>query len=134
MKKTAKPTWEEQNKVGFILNNFELMDNNIVRQIISKYDLQTSMCYMIILSHRNKETGKCFPTIELLARECSVSTRTIDTMIKKLIEGGFLIVDSGREKIANTYYFPKEKFYHGEGLGATRRSKGNFKNKNKNDN
>lgn len=125
-KKVEKETWETVNKEGFFLSSFEMMDNFLIRQIIHEYDLQTAMCYLIILSHRNKQTDKCFPSINVIAKECGVSERSVKGYLKKLYEGGFLIIDSGRQGVSNEYYFPKEKFYNGSGVTATRRSKGNF--------
>lgn len=127
MKKIEKISWEEQDKNGMILNGFVKANNTIIREIINKYDIQASMIYIIILSHRHDNTNKCYPSLELIARECNLSVRTITNAIKKLVDGKYLIVDSGRQGISNTYYFPREQFYSGEGIGATRRGKGNFK-------
>ena len=130
MKKIEKVSWEEQDKDGMILNGFVKANNTIIREIINKYDIQASMVYIIILSHRHDTTNKCYPSLDLIARECNLSVRTITNVIKKLVDGKYLIVDSGKQGISNTYYFPREQCYGGEGIGATKRSKGNFKNKN----
>lgn len=127
MKKIEKIGWEELDKEGMILNGFVKANNTIVREIINKCDIQASMVYIIILSHRHDGTNKCFPSLELIARECGLSVRTITNTIKKLVEWGYIIVDSGRQGVSNNYYFPMEQFYNGEGVGATRRGKGNFK-------
>lgn len=126
MKKASKVGWSEKNKDGMVLSGFVKIGNELIRQIIYECGMQEAICYIIILSHRNTKTNKCYPSIQKLADECKVSTRTIDRMIKKLYEKGFLIIDSGKQGISNTYYFPKEEFYNNEGVCATRTKKGNF--------
>ena len=122
MKKTTKPTWEEVDKTNFMLNGFTKADNLLIREIINKADPQTAMLYILILSHRNRVTNKCFPSISLLAREMGMADRTISRMINKLIEDGFLIVNSGRQGISSDYFFPRENDYNNEGVVATKRS------------
>lgn len=122
MKKTTKPTWEEVDKTNFMLNGFTKADNLLIREIINKADPQTAMLYILILSHRNRVTNKCFPSISLLAREMGMADRTISRMINKLIEDGFLIVNSGRQGISSDYFFPRESDYNNEGVVATKRS------------
>lgn len=122
MNKTTKPTWEEVDKTNFMLNGFTKTDNILVREIINKTDPQTAMLYILILSHRNRITKKCFPSISLLAREMGMADRTISRMIKRLIEEGFLIVNSGRQGISSDYFFPRERDYNNEGVVATKRS------------
>ena len=129
MKKISKVSWSEKSKDGMVLSGFVKMNNELVRQMICECGMQVAMCYMIILSHRNTETNKCYPSINTLAEECGVCTRTIDRMIKELYDRGYLIIDSGKQGIANTYYFPKEEFYKNEGVCATRTKKGNFEKK-----
>lgn len=126
MNKTTKPTWEEVDKEGFPLNGFTKSDNSLSREIINKTDPQTAMLYIIILSHRNSVTNKCYPSISLLAREMGLGDRTISRMIKKLVEEGFLIVNSGRQGISSDYFFPRESWYNNEGVVATKR-KGKLK-------
>lgn len=126
MNKTTKPTWEEVDKEGFILNGFTKSCNSLSREIINKTDPQTAMLYIIILSHRNSLTNKCYPSISLLAREMGMADRTVSRMIKKLVEEGFLIVNSGRQGISSDYFFPREDWYNNEGVIATKR-KGKLK-------
>ena len=122
MLKIDKPTWEETDKSDFILSGFVKMDNTLIREIINSTDPQTAMLYLLILSHRNKQTTKCYPSISLLAREMCVADRTVSRMIKKLVEKKFLIVNSGRQGVSSDYFFPKEKDYNNEGVIATKRT------------
>lgn len=114
------------SKQGFVK-----MYNNITAEIIEKCGANGLMLYLVILSHRNTQTNNCFPSLELLMEECGVSKSTVQRSIKKLYEEGFLIIESGRHGISNTYFFPKENFYKGEGVGAVRVKKGNFSKKEK---
>lgn len=122
MNKTVKPTWEEVDKEGYVLNGFTKSNNSLSREIINKTDPQTAMLYIVILSHRNSLTNKCYPSISLLAREMGLADRTVSRMIKKLVEEGFLIVNSGRQGISSDYFFPREDWYNNEGVVATKRS------------
>lgn len=126
MNKTIKSSWEEMDKTNFILNGFTKCDNLLIRKIINSTDPQTAMLYILLLSHRNAQTNKCFPSISLLANEMGLGVRTISRMITKLTEKGFIIIDSGRQGVNSDYYFPMEVFYNGEGVCATRGRKGNF--------
>ena len=72
------------------------------------------MLYLIILSHRNVKSDQCFPSISLLAREMNLSDRNIQRMINELCRLGVLIVNSGKQGIANNYYFPREDFFKGD--------------------
>lgn len=110
--------WEEKDKKGYMLpkeesnsKSFCMMDNLIIRQIIHCSDMQTAMVYLIILSHRNAENNKCFPSISLISRECGVSTSTVKRKIKELEEYGFISINSGKQNVSNNYYFPLEDFY-----------------------
>lgn len=133
MKKIIKENWESLDKTGFVLNGFVKADNWIIREIINKADAQTSMLYLIILSHRNTQTGQCFPSLSLLSKEMGVSLSTLKTMLNKLYDMGAIQINTGRQGVANNYYFPSEDFYEefsgmAEGL-ATRRSKAFVSNK-----
>lgn len=105
---------------------FTKIDNGIMIDIIKNCGANSLTIYMIILSHRNSKTNKCFPSLDLIAKETNTSRSTVQRAIKKLYEKGFLIIDSGKQGISNSYYFPREIFYNGEGITSTRRGKGNF--------
>lgn len=126
MKKLEKASWEEANKDGFILQGYTKANNHIIREITSKLGLQYAMAYVIILSHRNTVNNQCFPSNELLARQCAISVRTLSNFITQLNIYGYILINSGRQNVNSNYYFPKEDFYNNEGCMATRR-KGKLK-------
>lgn len=111
MKKIVKEDWEDLKKEGFVLNGFVKGDNWIIREIIHKSNMQTAMLYLIILSHRRTKDNECFPSIELLSKECGVSKSTIKIMINNLHDMGAIEINSGRQGVSNNYYFPAEDFY-----------------------
>ena len=94
-----------------VLTNWIKADNQLIRQIIAETNAQTAMLYLIILSHRNVKSDQCFPSISLLAREMNLSDRSIQRMINDLCALDVLIVNSGKQGVANNYYFPKEDFF-----------------------
>ena len=112
-------------------NSFIKLDKMIMKNLIEKCGANGLMVYSVLLSHRNTTTNKCFPSIESIMEQCKTSKSTIQRSIKKLYDEGFIIIDSGRQGIANSYFFPLEEFYNGEGVGATRIKKGNFEGKEK---
>lgn len=130
MKKSEKVNWENLDKNGMVLTGFSISNNEVQRRIMNQYDMQCAMLYVVLVSHRNSQSGACFPSIEVLARECGVSTRSIKGYIAKLHKGGYILIDSGRNGVSSNYFFPMESFYKGEGALATRRRKGNFDTKN----
>ena len=104
-----------------IYSNATEMNNEVVRKIINEFDLQTAMFYMVLLSHRNPKTNECYPSILFLSEELRISVSTVKRCLKKLADNGFIIINSGERGISNTYFFPLESFYKGEGLGAVRK-------------
>jgi DNA-binding transcriptional regulator YhcF (GntR family) len=103
--------YESINKAGFINNGFSKSSNLLMRKISYVCGLDCYTVYMMLLSHRNALNNKCFPSIELIAKECNASTDTIKRKIKLLKDNGFLSVNSGKQGISNNYYFPCEDFY-----------------------
>ena len=88
------------------------------------------MLYLIILSHRNTKNGQCFPSISLLAKEMNLSDRNIQRMINELCDLDVLIVNSGKQGIANNYYFPKEDFFKEDAsVAMAYKRKTKFRNK-----
>ena len=104
-------SWDSTDKSGMVLNGWIKADNQLTRHIISESNPQTAMLYLIILSHRNTKNGQCFPSISLLAKEMNLSDRNIQRMINELCDLDVLIVNSGKQGVANNYYFPKEAFF-----------------------
>lgn len=103
--------YEQVDKKGWMKTGFVKAENQILREMIYKCGSTATVLYLIILSHRRMETNKCFPSIELLSRECNCSKSTISKNLTKLYNAGFLQIDSGRRNLSNNYYFPKEWFY-----------------------
>lgn len=91
---------------------FTKSSNKIMKEIINKCDLDTYGVYMVILSHRNTETNKCFPGASELVKECKISRITLFKKLKMLEENGYLSINSGKQGVCNNYYFPKEEFYN----------------------
>ena len=105
---------QTQNNIdqsGMVLSGWIKAGNQLIRHIISESNPQTAMLYLIILSHRNVKSDQCFPSISLLASEMNLSDRTIQRMINELCALDVLIVNSGKQGIANNYYFPREDFF-----------------------
>ena len=96
---------------GTVLTGWIKANNQLIRHIISEANAQTAMLYLIILSHRNTKSDQCFPSISLLAKEMNLSDRNIQRMINELCALDVLIVNSGKQGVANNYYFPKEDFF-----------------------
>lgn len=94
-----------------VLSGWIKADNQLIRHIISATSPQTAMLYLIILSHHNVKNNQCFPSISLLAKEMNLSDRTIQRMINELCALDVLIVNSGKQGVANNYYFPREDFF-----------------------
>lgn len=94
-----------------VLTGWVKADNQLMRDIISTTNPQTAMLYLIILSHHNAKNNQCFPSISLLAKEMNLSDRSIQRMINELCDLDVLIVNSGKQGVANNYYFPKEDFF-----------------------
>lgn len=115
--------WKNTNKSGMVLSNWFKADNEVIRSIISETTPQTCMLYLIILSHRNSKTNKCFPSISLLAREMGRSARTIQRMIDDLQDMGALRINSGKMGVSNNYYFPMESFFKEDASTAMARKR-----------
>lgn len=93
-------------KSGFVKAN-----NKVLREIIKECGASEAATYLIILSHRNTNDDKCFPSIRTLENELNVSERSINRRLEKLKNKGFIEVETGKEGQSNRYYFPKESFY-----------------------
>lgn len=111
MKKGNKPTWDELDMTGFMLDGFVMANNQIMREIAIETNPQTALLYLTILSHRNTKTNQCYPSKNLLARELGVSVRTIGSMITELHDLKAIKINSGKKGFSNSYYFPAEDFY-----------------------
>lgn len=80
------------------MNKYEVLEQ------VYKSDLPSrAKQVMFYLINRANGEGTCFPSIKTAARDCGVSTRTIQRTMKVLVEAGFLKKDSRfREKGSQT--------------------------------
>lgn len=106
-----------------------IVNNDLAKDIIKQCDGVCFSVYYVILSLKEETTNICSVSIEHIVTETGYSRSKVKRAIDKLHENEFLIIDSGRQGISNSYFFPKEDFYSNEGIGASRRNKGNFQNK-----
>lgn len=105
------------------INGFTRIENERVEQLIEDVGLSTAMVYHMIKRHNlnTKNNHSCYPSNKTLAKECSTSVRNLQKHLTKLVEAGWLIIDSGNESENSTYYFPKSKFYQDEANHVRRR-------------
>jgi len=50
---------------------------------------------MVIAEHANEQTGRCDPSIDLLADECRMKPRSVYRVLRRLEQGGWLVTVSG---------------------------------------
>ena len=107
------------------MNGFHMMDNMLMLQINKECGAAAYITLMTIYSHRNSQTGLCFPSLSTIAEETGVNVRTIKRHLTSLKENGFLDwtsggVDSQGTRYSNSYTFPcfdkeaKRMIYKGE--------------------
>ena len=102
-------------KDSMMLTGFVTITNDELRSLLYDVPSKTSVAiYIILLSHRNSETGLCCPTIDVLARECNCNVKSVRKAIDDLEQAGYLIIQSGSQHKANHYFMPKSKNTHGE--------------------
>lgn len=121
MKVKEKVNWSEVNKNNMVLSGSVHVSNEAIRKICYECDASCMALYTVLLSHRNTDNNKCFPSIALLARELNSSSSTVKRWLGRLADCGAIIINSGKQGVSSTYFFPLERFYNGEGLGAVRR-------------
>lgn len=110
-KNENKPTWEEllnDEKVYMPDSKFTKAYNKTMRYIINKTNLQTAMFYYVLYSHYKGTSKSCFPELSTLSKECGVSIKTIQKMIKVLKENKIIDYTSGKQGKCNSYTFPLE--------------------------
>ena len=133
MKKIEKISWEEVDKKGMQLHGFTIVQNELKTKISRDTSPQAAFLYITLLSHKNGKSKQTFPSIEVLSRELGVSTRTISNLLSDLYEAGYIIINSGKTKVANNYFFPYEKDYEEQMVDRLshpyRRSTAKFKKK-----
>jgi len=111
----SNPTsWDLTDKTGMVLSGFVKIDNLTIRKILSDFgtfSITVAMLYILLLSHRNTQTNKCYPTMDVLASELNKNRTTVYRCLKVLEEQGYIHVITGNSKAANEYYFPQEDFF-----------------------
>lgn len=109
---------ESKLVVGYVQSN-----NSVMRMILEKYSVYHFCVYLMILSHRNTDTGKCFPSKELISTETCISIKKVKSVIKELADDKVILINSGKSGKANEYYFPLEDFYDLEDSSKAKRRK-----------
>lgn len=64
---------------------------------------QTEKMVLLCLCDHANDNGECWPSIDTLARKCSVSDRTIQRTIRKLVSDGVLTAEMSNGRKANSY-------------------------------
>ena len=64
---------------------------------------QTEKMVLLCLCDYANDSGECWPSVETLATKCSVSDRTVQRTIRKLVADGLLTVRSSNGRVANVY-------------------------------
>lgn len=105
---------------GFVKSNNELRI-----KIVKEINANGYLVYLSILAHKISDGDKCYPSIQVVADECSCSVSQVKRYIKTLSDKGFIIVNSGCKGQANNYWFPLEDdFEHTEMSKKATRRKG----------
>lgn len=103
-------------------------DNILMREMIKKVGLDTTMFYLLLKSHKiASDAHCCYPSRKLLAEECNISIRTVARHIKALEDSGYLITNTGTEGSNNNYYFPREDFFKKEDVVEVSKRVGRIK-------
>lgn len=111
-KKNSNKKSSSKNKtlkgISFVKSN-----NKVRLDILQVLNANAYVVYIQILSYRNTDTGRCFPSHNVIAKEINFSVSAVKRNIKLLEDCGFLIVNSGsfEKHLSNEYFFPKEDFF-----------------------
>ena len=98
---------------GSVIEGFTKSDNLLRSYITRDLGGLAYTLYMTLLSHRNTDTGECFPSAQLLASEIGKTRQYVFKLLSQLEEANYIEIDSGNSKESNHYYFPGEDFYKG---------------------
>lgn len=72
--------------------------NEFISHLISADLTPTAKLLMfVLLSHRNRHTGECYPSYSTLAAECSLSIRSIQNAKGELEEAGFMEIQHKKQ-------------------------------------
>lgn len=85
--------------------NFFMVSNRIFELKLKPRDFTVYCC---LLRHSNSKDGSCFPSRRMIAKECSIDRKTVDSAIQNLSDIGLIKkVYRHREngtKTSNLYY------------------------------
>lgn len=103
---------------SYIQTGFVMANNKLIRALLNEQitGVSNSSClavYLIILSHRNTKTNRCFPSIELIAKETGMSRSSVLRIVGVLEEKGYLSIEKKTGE-SNMYFFPYENFKSNE--------------------
>lgn len=84
------------------------MEKELSVKIAKDCGLACMAMYNIILGYKiNDNPHSCFPSYEMLMRDCNIGSKsTLTSNLSKLVEFGYLKIKSGNKGSMNTYYFP----------------------------
>lgn len=97
---------EQHKREGYLKmenNKAYILDEQSGKKV--KYELDMAV-YAVIKSYMNKDSRKCFPSIETIESKLGISKSTISKSIKRLQELKEISVKKDGKK--NIYYFPYE--------------------------
>lgn len=102
--KESKPTLDHyMHSSGYFS-----IDRKNFFEIYETLGIKELFIYMLLLSHRNYRSGKCFPSIKTLTKETQLSKPTVIKLLNNLKKAGYIEIDLGRSHLASSYAFPKE--------------------------
>jgi Helix-turn-helix domain len=68
------------------------------------------MLLLALADNANDAGGRCFPSVETLARKCCLSERQVQRVLRSLEEGGWILVEFGNGRhVTNQYQIVVEK-------------------------
>lgn len=114
----AATTEHDIQNSSYIQTGFVMANNKLIRALLNEQitGVSNSSClavYLIILSHRNTKTNRCFPSIELIAKETGMSRSSVLRIVGVLEEKGYLSIEKKTGE-SNMYFFPYENFKSNE--------------------
>lgn len=117
-KNKERVSWEELDTKRMMLKGFVKSQNELRMRICRECSPLAGLLYVQLLSHRNKDSGKCFPSTSTLEKETCISKRKISDLITALNNAGYIIVRSGGKGHSSHYWFPCEDFFDPEDIEA----------------
>ncbi|UWQ94827.1 helix-turn-helix domain-containing protein [Rhodobacteraceae bacterium M385] len=80
-------------------------------EIANHHDLKMGqrLVLLALAHHRNKSTGKCYPSLETLAKLSNLDRRTVQRHLKSLRDNGVITIEErfhSNRQLSNLYGFP----------------------------